>query len=209
MPTSGNGRQRTQMAETTGKPTNYWQGERVRLRMTEPGDWEVFQAWNDDSEQSRNLYFIHPPTSAEAMRRQAEAASLKTPPPDDNFDFVIVNEGDEIVGCIGIHDCDPRVGTFTYGINTRAGYRRRGYAAEALRLVLRYYFHERRYQKVNAEAYDFNEASIRLHESLGFQREGRRRRVVYTNGRYHDSILFGLTREEFEELESRRQESES
>lgn len=29
--------------------------------------------------------------------------------------------------------------------------------------------------------------------------EGRRRRVVFTDGRFYDTILTGLTREEFEE----------
>jgi len=33
---------------------------------------------------------------------------------------------------------------------------------------------------------------------LGCVEEGRRRQMVYTQGRYYDEILFGLTRSEFE-----------
>jgi RimJ/RimL family protein N-acetyltransferase len=43
-----------------------------------------------------------------------------------------------------------------------------------------------------------NEASIRLHRALGFLEEGRRRRNLFFDGQYHDDILFGLTREEFD-----------
>ena len=45
--------------------------------------------------------------------------------------------------------------------------------------------------------YEFNERSIKLHESLGFKQEGRLRRMVYTNGKFYDEIHFGMTAEEF------------
>jgi RimJ/RimL family protein N-acetyltransferase len=44
-----------------------------------------------------------------------------------------------------------------------------------------------------------NEASIRLHEKLGFIEEGRIRRNSFQNGQYLDDVLFGMTREEFDE----------
>ena len=47
--------------------------------------------------------------------------------------------------------------------------------------------------------YAFNERSIKLHESLGFQREGRLRRMIYTGGEFHDEIYMGMAREEFAE----------
>ncbi|MGI8643788.1 MAG: GNAT family N-acetyltransferase, partial [Thermomicrobiales bacterium] len=56
---------------------------------------------------------------------------------------------------------------------------------------------ELRYQKVTVQVYAFNESSIALHEQLGFQREGRLRRLVYTGGQHHDVLMYGLTREEF------------
>jgi RimJ/RimL family protein N-acetyltransferase len=63
--------------------------------------------------------------------------------------------------------------------------------------VLRYFFHELRYQKATVHIYDFNTPSIKLHESLGFKHEGRLRRMCFTNGDYHDDVLMGLTAEEF------------
>jgi RimJ/RimL family protein N-acetyltransferase len=173
-----------------------WQGERVRLRAIEPEDWATYHAWNEDDEQARSLYAIPFPQSAEAARQWAAQEATRKPV-GDAFRFVIENDQGEVVGDLTTHNCDARVGTFSYGISIRHDQRRQGYAAEAIALVLRYYFRELRYQKVTINVYSFNEPSIRLHERLGFQLEGRIRRTVFTDGQHHDELIFGLTAEEF------------
>jgi RimJ/RimL family protein N-acetyltransferase len=84
-----------------------------------------------------------------------------------------------------------------YGLVIAAAHQRRGYAREAVQLVLRYYFEELNYQKVTVDVYDYNEVSRRFHESLGFTLEGRIRRTLYTDGKHHDELVYGLLREEF------------
>jgi RimJ/RimL family protein N-acetyltransferase len=162
----------------------------------EPGDWEAYHAWNMDDEQARRLYFVPFPQSQEGVRRFAERTAAERPE-GDNFRFVITNLAGEVIGDLTTHGCDPRHGTFGYGISVAAAHRRKGYAAEAIAIVLRYYFEELRYQKVSVQIYSFNEPSIRLHERLGFQQEGRQRRMIYTQGHYFDVLLFGLTSDEF------------
>lgn len=78
-----------------------------------------------------------------------------------------------------------------------------GYGFEAKVLVLRYAFYELRFQKYNIRCLATNEPMIRHAERLGCQREGRIRRQVYTEGQYHDELIFGLTREEFDNLLAR------
>jgi RimJ/RimL family protein N-acetyltransferase len=173
-----------------------WRGRRVRLRAIEPADWAVYFAWNQDDDQARSLYNIPFPQSEEAVRQWAQQESTRKPE-DDAFRFVIENERGEVVGDLATHDCDRRVGSFSYGISIRQDQRRSGYAAEAIELALRYYFQELRYQKVTVSVYSFNDASIRLHEKLGFQLEGRLRRTVFTNGEHFDELVYGLTVEEF------------
>jgi RimJ/RimL family protein N-acetyltransferase len=173
-----------------------WQGERVRLRAIEPSDWEVFFAWNQDDEQARGVSKIPFPQSAEAVRQWAQQEATRKPE-GDAFRFVIENEAGEVVGDLTTHNCDARVGSFSYGITIRREHRRCGYAFEAISLVLRYYFQELRYQKATVTVYSFNEASAHLHESLGFQLEGRIRRTVFTDGEHFDELVYGLTAEEF------------
>ncbi len=170
----------------------------MRLRAIEPADWAAYHTWDRDDDQARNLAAVLFPRSEESARRWAEAESRRQPE-DHHFRFVIENKTGEVVGDLTTHHCDARVGTFAYGISIRHDQRRKGYAKEAIRLVLHYYFRELRYQKVTVSVFDFNEASIRLHDSLGFKQEGRLRRTAYTKGRHHDELVFGLTVEEFEE----------
>ena len=175
-----------------------WQGKRVRLRAIEPSDWAVYFAWNQDDEQARGVSSIPFPQSAEAVRQWAHQEATRRPE-GDSFRFVIENETGEVVGDLTTHHCDARAGSFSYGITIRREHRRNGYAAEAIALVLRYYFQELRYQKATVSVYSFNEASACLHESLGFQLEGRIRRTVFTGGQHCDELVYGLTVEEFAE----------
>jgi len=182
---------------------NFWQGNRVRLRAVEPADWEAHFLWNHDSDMLRRNSVIFFPPTREAIKRWADETARREPS-DDTFHFEIESLAGELVGAIGTHRCERRHGTFSYGVAIRAEHQRRGYASEAITIVLRYYFGELRYQKVNVEVYSFNQPSIRLHERLGFQSEGRLRRMIYTNGEYFDDLIFGLTAEEFWALQPTR-----
>jgi RimJ/RimL family protein N-acetyltransferase len=139
---------------------------------------------------------VHFPRSREAARRWAEQEAARKPEGDD-FRFVIQDETGSAIGSISTHFCDHRNGTFYYGVALLQAARGKGYAREAITLMLRYYFAELRYQKAMAVIYSFNEASIRLHEGLGFQHEGRLRRMGFTEGRYFDHLFYGITAEEF------------
>jgi RimJ/RimL family protein N-acetyltransferase len=169
----------------------------VHLRRFRVEDAAVYHLWNADDEQTRNLDQVPWPSDAAAVARWA-ASEAGREPAGDNIRLVIADADDVAVGDVTVHDADPRTGTFSWGVSIRPDVRGRGYASEALTLVLRYLFHERRYQKANAGIYAFNDVSIRLHERLGFQLEGRQRRMTYTGGRFHDLLLYGLTREEFD-----------
>ena len=176
---------------------NYWQGTLIRLRAIEPDDAATFYRWNMDSERARFLDFIWPPSSMASVRAWTEEQT-KHNLVNDRFFWVIENTQGEPVGSISTHACDPRGGTFRYGLDIAPEQRRKGYAMEAVGMVLRYYFEELRYQKVTVNIHSDNEASIELHRKLGFQLEGRLRRMGFTGGAYFDELWFGMTAEEFQ-----------
>jgi RimJ/RimL family protein N-acetyltransferase len=178
---------------------NYWQGERIRLRAVEPSDAATFYEWNQDAERARCLDFLWPPQSLAAVEAWTAEQSVKGLESDRYF-WVIETLDGRPVGSIDTHDCDARSGTFSYGIAVASEHRRRGYAVEAIRLVLRYYFEELRYQKCTVSVHSFNEASARLHERLGFVLEGIHRRMGFSEGKPYDIRWYGMTAEEFAAL---------
>ncbi len=176
---------------------NIFHGDRVRIRGVEDSDFEYYFAWEQDTESSRLDYEIWFPTSTTSRRDWVHSQARQTGE-GDLFRFTIVNLDGTVVGSLNTHSVNRRNGTFMYGVFIDAAYRKNGYATDALRILLRYFFHERGYQKVNAEVFAFNEPSMRLHERFGFTLEGRLRRMIFTGGQYHDTLAYGLTREEFE-----------
>jgi RimJ/RimL family protein N-acetyltransferase len=174
-----------------------WQGTRVNLRPVEPDDWVTFDAWNGDDFTARRSSSIGFPESKEAVRQWV--AKVATAGPDnDHYRWMIENQDGQAVGTILTHTCDRRSGNFRYGLLIGAAHHRRGYAREAVDLVLRFFFEELGYQKVTVEVYDFNLPSQRFHERLGFTLEGRLRRAVFTGGKHYDALVYGLLREEFQ-----------
>ncbi|MEQ8673654.1 MAG: GNAT family protein [Aggregatilineales bacterium] len=177
---------------------NIWQGEKVRLRGVEPEDWQYHFDWDQDTGSARYSSYVWFPQSRVATREWAEAEAKKRPT-DDNVRMQIETLAGEFAGTINSHNCDRRTGTFSYGLAIYPEQRRKGYAAEAITLLMRYFFDELRYQKCTIEVYSFNTGSAKLHESLGFTLEGRLRRMIYTDGKFHDALYYGMTVEEFNE----------
>ena len=185
------------MGDITSSNPSVWAGTRVHLRAFTLADAAAYQAWDHDSDQARVLCEVPWPRSPESARRWAEQEAERGAT-GDNVRFVIADAEDQAIGDITTHDCDPRVGTFSYGISIASAHRGQGYATEALGLLLRHMFHERRYQKAWVVIHAFNAASVALHERLGFTREGQLRRMTFTRGEYHDQFVYGLLREEWE-----------
>ncbi|MEO7002248.1 MAG: GNAT family N-acetyltransferase [Ktedonobacterales bacterium] len=173
-----------------------WAGKLVRLRGVEPADWETHWQWDQDWEMQRRIDRVYFPRSRVGTQRWAEQAALQDGA-GDQYHFEVETLAGELVGVISASHCDARVGTYSHGLAILSQHQRKGYASEAILLLARYFFAELRYQKVNAPVYSFNEPSIRLHESLGFQPEGRQRRMVYTNGLHYDLLWYGMTAGEF------------
>lgn len=195
-PTSDDGIPGGTVGSSPHGPSSVWEGETIRLRPVEADDWPAFAAWDHDDASSRASYLINFPRSAEGTRKWVEEAAGQEYR-GDRFRWVIARLDGTAAGTINTHACDARNGTFSYGLAIGADHRGHGYAGRAIRLVPRFYFQELRYQKATVYVYGFNEPSQRLHERLGFQVEGRLRRMIYSMGTYHDTLVYGLTAEEF------------
>ncbi|WP_263165512.1 GNAT family N-acetyltransferase [Streptomyces sp. SCSIO ZS0520] len=175
--------------------TSFWTGERVRLRAIEPEDWTALRRFAEDEERLGDV--LHPPRSAEGHRARAQEQSGAAPD-DDRFSLAVEDLGTgEMVGALGSHHADRRAGCFEYGVTIGAAHRRKGYAAEAVTLLLRFMFTEQRYHKCAARVFASNEPSLTLHHRLGFTEEGRLREHVYLAGRHQDLVMMGLPAREF------------
>jgi len=174
---------------------NMFEGEKVRLRGVVPDDWRHFLHQDMDNEAQRLGWQVWPPQGEEAAREFARQESLRKPD-QPSFRLVIETLTGQFAGSINVRSDERRFG-FEYGISIGREHWGRGFAEEALRLLFRYMFGELRMHKAQAYVYAFNERSQALHRKLGMTLEGTLREAQFTNGRFWDILIFGMTDAEF------------
>ncbi|MEK8128830.1 GNAT family protein [Paenibacillus filicis] len=177
----------------------FWQDEAIRLRAIAPDDWEscYVSAYDTPARRFLECAIELPPTISGAKKFTEENADFSST--NRRIMFTIENLNGEIVGGININSIDERNGTFSIGIVIDNPYRGKGYGTRAIHILLKYAFFERRLNKFNNNVLEGNEASAAMLRKVGCVQEGVRRQVFYINGRYHDSILYGLTKDEYTE----------
>lgn len=73
-----------------------------------------------------------------------------------------------------------------------------GYGTEAMRLLLDYAFNHKNLRRIEALVLEDNIASQKMHEKLGYKREGLLRESVYKDGRYKNQIYYALLKSEYQ-----------
>ena len=190
--------------DTDEKNANYWSLGDIRLRLAEKSDAAMFAAhfntspvWIERAFDALNF----PQTCEDAEKWLACYSAGPENARDDRRAFIIeASQNGEFLGYIDVWETDIRNGVFKTGIKMLEGKAGKGYATRSFIRVLEYYFNELRYQKCAVYIYEFNEASHHFHKKLGFIEEGRLRREYFSNGRFYDSICYGLMAEEFREM---------
>ncbi|WP_436738255.1 GNAT family N-acetyltransferase [Streptomyces sp. BBFR102] len=170
-----------------------WTGERARLRGVEPEDWRGFRDLARDLDGVRAADLVEPPRSEEGFREWT-AERARRSPGGDVFRLVVEAVADgSFAGSVTVGEVDRRAGRFRLGVEIGRAHRRRGYAHEAVSLLLGYMFGEERFHKCEVEVFAFNEASLALFRGLGFVEEGRLRDHAFLAGAHHDMVLLGIT----------------
>ncbi len=106
-----------------------------------------------------------------------------------------------IIGIIGYVNLKPEHFRAEIGYSLARAYQRQGIMREALLQVMKYGFEAMNLHTIEAIVDAENVASAKLLESVGFMREAYFREDFLFNGRYRNSIHFGMLRSEAMERE--------
>ncbi len=170
-------------------------GPTIYLRPLEMEDAPSLVTWFNDPEVTRALRRYQPMTLAaekaflEELGKRETAVTLG----------IVVRETDQFIGTTGLHELDTRSRQTAFGISigvkTMWG---KGYGTEATRLIVRHAFQTLNLNRVWLHVYESNEGAIRCYEKAGFRIEGRLRQSFFSEGRYWDTIVMGLLRDEWQ-----------
>ena len=164
---------------------------RSTLRAGRRGDEPSLVRYANNRNVWRNLRdrFPHPYTAADA---EAWIGTAGEESPLANFAIVVSGEA---VGGIGL-----TLGTDIFCRSAEIGYWLgepfwgRGIATEAARAVTEYGFEYFDVCRLEAGVFEWNPASMRVLEKVGYVREGRARLGVTKDGRTGDRLLYALVR---------------
>lgn len=169
------------------------QGERIYLRKVSPDDVnEAYCRWMNDPTTNRFLESRFYPHSIETLR---EYVVNKQGDNLNAFFAIVLNDGDRHIGNIklGPVDSNHRLADIGILIGEKDCWGK-GYALEAINLIVDYAFDTLNLHKVTAGCYAPNKGAIRAFEKAGFIQEGVRKAHCFFEGEYVDDVLLGLVR---------------
>jgi RimJ/RimL family protein N-acetyltransferase len=187
----------------------FLQGELTRLRPFEIEDAATMVKWINDPA-------VHQYVGAPDFQWSlpAEEDFVREASPNDwehgiNLAIEATDTGDGpvLIGNIALHDLQPVFRHATLGVQIgERDYWSHGYGTDAVRTLCRFGFEELDLHRIDLTVAEFNPRGLRAYEKVGFVVEGRLRQDRYVRGRYYDTLMMGLLREEFEAREAARAE---
>jgi [ribosomal protein S5]-alanine N-acetyltransferase len=173
----------------------YLIGSQVYLRAVEMSDGPVIVPWLNDPAVSRTL--LH----RRALNLRAEEEFLERVAASEH-DLVLgiaLKADDRLIGATGFHQIDFRnrhaCFGITIGIPEAWG---KGYGTEATRLMVNHAFETMNLNRVWLQVFEYNLRALRTYEKIGFKKEGTLRQENFREGRYWDTHVMGLLRQEWD-----------
>ncbi|MFI5398801.1 MAG: GNAT family N-acetyltransferase [Candidatus Binatia bacterium] len=176
-------------------------GGKTYLRPLERGDASLIVQWLNDPEVTRTLAIYRP------INLHAEEEFIATIYESES-EFVLgiaVQDSDRLIGVTGLHRMDfkNRHANFGIAIGDKDQWGK-GYGTEVTSLMLRHAFEGLNMNRVWLHVYENNVRGIKTYEKTGFRKEGLLRQERYSEGRYWNTILMAILREEWDALQPQR-----
>lgn len=170
-------------------------GSNIYLRALEEGDNEILLELINDSETEKMVGGWSFPVSVAGQEQWFQELERD----QSILRCAVVPKGEEkAVGTVVLSGIDYKNASAEVHIKlSKKTGRKRGYGTDALKTVLRYAFEELRLNCVYAQVLSYNEASQRLFEKCGFQKDGVLRERLYKDGAFRDVFAYSILKEEY------------
>ena len=177
-------------------------GKRLVLRPFRVTDAPHFVEWFNDQEVVRNLYSYLPIN--EVAEEKWINHIMEERLPVFTIEAIMPCDERKVIGNCGLIDMHQKDRNAEFGIMIGAkSFWGQEYGTEAANLIINYGFKTLNLHKIKSVAYEFNARSIKIHEKLGFSKEGYLKDHVYIDGNYHGVIVFGLLKKDWEKTEKK------
>lgn len=170
-------------------------GERIYLRMEEPGDAE-YMAQHAAAE-TESFFDRRFPLSPIAAEKSIRESASKEPPQDIHF-AVCLKEDDQYIGAVDLFGIDYINRTAETGAWIGVPeFRGQGYGPEAKHLLLEYAFDHLHLHVLQSNVWEPNTRSAAAVQRQGYRLAGRLIADANKDGAWRDSLIFDVKRDEW------------
>ena len=164
------------------------EGKNVNLRIVEKEDLPLLLEWDSNPDFRGEFDQLREETKTDLEKLYD---NLK-----DSQWFIIEKKDGTKIGNIGhlLSAGEVEIGYFVVPKE-----RRKGYASEAILIMVDYLFLSKDLERIQAKADPENIASCKALEKTGFKREGILRKTFFSRGKWKDDCMYSILREEWKE----------
>ena len=172
------------------------EGKNVNLRLMEKEDVPLLVEWWNSLEFQGEYFPVLQKSKTQALQEFENPSPVQVAM--GHGEFMIEKKDGTRIGHIGygkdiLHDW------IEIGYDIVSSERRKGYAREAIQIMVDYLFLYKDMPRISVCTDARNIAAIRAAESVGFKREGIVRNGGFAKGEFVDACLLGILREEWKE----------
>ncbi len=164
------------------------EGKHVNLRIVERQDLPILLEWDNNVDFRGQFENLRQETMMDLERL---FDNIK----EGQWFFVEKKDGTKI----GFISNYLSAGETEIGYNIVPSERNKGYAKEALQMMVDFLFLSRNIERIQAKVDPENVRSWKALERVGFKREGILRRTYFSRGKWRDDCSYSIIREEWKE----------
>ncbi|GAF64671.1 putative acetyltransferase [Bacillus sp. TS-2] len=179
-------------------------GLKVQLRPVSLEDYKRNYEWQNDEETAKLVagsgFYLCNNVPFEKFEDDYEHVIKKLDKREiGKFSIYTLGEKPEHIGGIEYREINiiSRSCTVGIGIGIKE-YWGKGYGTDAMKTLIHFLFQTMNLQRIKLETWSGNIQAIRSYEKCGFVVEGRLRKDEYIDGKYYDTVIMGLLKEEFQ-----------
>lgn len=168
-------------------------GENIYLAPRTLEDAEKFARWLNDF---RTTDYLGMGSKIMTLEKEKEYIANHMDA-EASLNIVTLDE-DKLIGTVALENIDHIDRKATLGIFIGdEKEREKGYGTEAINLILDYGFNYLNLNNIKLDVIEFNKRAIACYKKCGFKEAGRRRKSEYVDGKYYDTIMMDILKDEF------------
>jgi len=171
-------------------------GELTNIRELKWGDLKLLQKWYNDSDVAYWAFGVKNDEQKSVGEFERWYISRSS---SEIKRYIIETKDGKAIGSISYRNYDRKNKVVTLGIHIgEKQFWGKGFGTDAIREFIKFLFNSLDINRIELDTFDDNIRAIKAYQKCGFRIEGVLREARLIDGKFHDIIIMGMTRKDFE-----------